>query len=456
MKSPVIFQNKKEKSQKQNKKREAGFLVMEALIALALLSLLVPAALFLSWSNGKLKIAAQSRLGSLASATDLIENGATYQMASSSLLYQHEFGRSTCSLVPQDQNKGFVGADIYTAGAIGAALNFTPNAVGTFVAAHNGFVYETTKPVSKSSPDFFIIDDRNLALPVMISSLVTGPGLAAVAVSGYYAYAANESSISQMRIIDIHDRTHPTVVSQLKLPVPNASTTEPLASSIFYDDGVLYLGTQKWNGDEFAVIDVSNPLSPFYVNGFDTGSLVNSIYENGGYVYLATPSTDAQMDILDIRNPQSIVDDSHFAPAGSAVLEGKAFAYDGGIGNASGNFFETAVATGTLYFARAGGGFNNTSQYELFSFNLAHDPYAQNPTFVRDIPGGVYGIVYADGYLFLATGDSNAGFQIWKSDFSKEVYSATLPSKPVSLACDHDRLYAALSNPAGFAAIVPR
>ncbi len=430
---------------------------MEALIALALMSLLVPTALFLSWSNGKLKIAAQSRLNSLANVADVIENGATYQMASSSLQYQHEFGRSTCSLVPQDQNKGFVGADIYTAGAVGTALNFTANAVGTFLSAHNGFVYETTEPVSKSSPDFFIVDDRNPAAPVIVSSLVTGPGLAALAVSGYYAYVANESTVSQLRVIDVHDRTHPVIVSQLKLPLPTASTTAPLASSIFYDDGYLYIGTQKWSGDEFAVIDVSNPASPSYVNGFDTASLVNSIYENGGFAYLAMPSTNAQMDILDVRNPQSIVDDSHFAPAGSAVLEGKSFAYDNGISNAAGTLFETASATaGALYFTRSGGGFNNTSQYELFSFDLSRDPYAQNPTFLHDIPGGVYGIIYADGYVFLATGDANAGFQIWKSDFSKEVYSAILPAKPVSLTCDHNRLYATLSNPVGFAAIIPR
>jgi len=407
---------------------------MEALIALAVMSLLVPAALDLSWSNGGLGAAAQSRMNSLSGASDYIENATTNQTASSTLQYQHEFGRTSCSIVPHDSNKGFVGADMY-------ASNLNLNAVGTSIVAHNGFVYETSIPNSKSYPDFFIIDDRNPSAPAIISSLVTGPGLAGITVAGYYAYVANESLVSQLRVIDIHDRAHPSIVGQIKLPLPTASTTEPLASSIFYDDGYAYLGTQKWDGDEFAILDVSNPKKPAYVNGFETGSLVNSIYENGGYAYLALPATDDQMDIVDVRNPNSIVDASHVAPAGSAVLEGKAFAYDG--------------TTQTLYFGRAGGGFNNTSQYELFSYNLAIDPYAQHPTFTRDIPGGVYGIAYSGGYVFLATGDSSAGFQIWKSDFSKEVYSATLPAKPVSLACDHDRLYLALSNSSGFTTVVP-
>jgi hypothetical protein len=439
MKLPAIFQN--------NALRSGGFLVFEALVALTLATLLIPAALELSWSNGRLFVLAQSEIGSTTNIADLIENGVTYQIASSSRLYQHEFGRSTCSLVPQDSSKGFVAADIYVSGVGSAVGGF-----GTDLAAHNGFVYETTEPASNTSPDFFIVDDRNPLAPVTVSSFVAGLGLAAVSVSGYYAYVANESAKSQLRVLDIHDRMHPAVVSQMKLPLPDASATGPFASSIFYDNGLVYLGTQKWDGNEMNIIDVSNPAMPLYVSGFQTDTLVNSIYENGGYVYAALPATNAQMDIFDARNPHSIMDISHFAPAGSAVLEGKAFAYDSGVA------FETANAgdaSGTLYFARSGGGFDNTSQYELFSFNLARDPYGQNPVFSRDIPGGVYGVVYSAGYVFLATGDPSAGFQIWKSDFSKEVYSSSLPAKPVSLLCDHNRLYAALSSPAGFAAIVP-
>jgi hypothetical protein len=447
MKLPVLYQS--EMQNKMSKEKSYGFLVMEALIALALMTMIVPSAMLLSLSNGKLIFSGQSKIVSLAGATDVIENGAINQIASSSLLYQHEFGKTTCSLAPQDTGKGFVSADIYSAGGVGMSLNFGTGAVGTNLVAHNGFVYETTVPASKTLPDFFVIDDQNFSAPKIISSLVTGPGLAAVAVSGYYAYVANESTVSQLKVIDIHDRTHPVMIAQLRLPLPNSSTTAPAASSIFYDNGLIYLGTQKWSGNEMNIINVSNPSAPSYLNGFETDSLVNSVYENGGYAYLAMPSTNVQMDVLDVRNPLSISDLSHVAPSGSAVLEGKVFSYD------SGASFETENATGTLYFARSGGGFNNTSQYEIFSYNLAHDPYAQNPLYFHDIPGGVYGAVFAGGYVFLATGDINAGFQIWKSDFSKEVYFATLPSNPISLSCDHNRLYAAFSNPAGFALIIP-
>jgi len=408
-----------------------GFLVMEALIALALLTLLIPAALDLSWSNGALSMAVHARLDSLSTVSDYIKNAAMNQTASSTLQYQHEFGGSSCAIVP---NKGFIDADIYPS-------NLNLNGIGTSLVAHDGFIYETVVPNSRSYPDFFIIDDRNSSTPAIVSSLVTGPGLAGIVVAGYYAYVANESTVSQLRVIDIHDRTHPIIIGQIKLPLPTASTTEPSASSIFYDEGYVYLGTQKWDGNEFSILDVSNPKKPLYVNGFKTGSLVNSIYGNGGYAYLALPATDVQMDIIDVRNPNSIVDLSHVAPAGSAVLEGKTFAYDN--------------TTKTLYFGRSGGGFNNTNQYELFSYNLAVDPYAQHPNYVRDIPGGVYGIAYSNGYIFLATGDANAGFQIWKNDFSKEVYSAVLPAKPISLSCDHDRLYFSLSNLNGFVTVVP-
>jgi hypothetical protein len=443
MKSPAIFLNK------------CGFLTLEALIALAVMTLIVPAALSLSWSNNRLAASARMRLDSLSNVADVIQNGAIRQIASSSLLYQHEFGKSTCNITPSDPKKGFVSADIYNTSILGSGIT------GTSVTARNGFIYETTDSSSQSAPDFFIIDARNPASPIIVSSLNTGPGLSAVTVSGYYVYVANESSLSQLQVIDIHDRTHPFVAAKLKLPLPDASSTAPSATSLFYDDGMIYLGTEKWNGLEFNAIDVSNPTSPMYRGGFETGSLVNAIYEYGGYAYVAGPDTE-QMRILDVHDPTNSKELSYFSPPGFAVLEGKTFALEDNTGNTIES--NTKNSTSTLYFARAGGGFNNTSQYELFSFNVPHDtpppnPIDQSEISGRDIPGGVYGVVAIPGFVFLATGDSSAGFQIWRSDLgdlSAKTVNVTLPGKPLSLWCDHGRLYSALADQTGFMIIIPR
>jgi hypothetical protein len=136
------------------------------------------------------------------------------------------------------------------------------------------------------------------------------------------------------------------------------------------------------------------------------------------------------------------------------VLEGKVFAVE-----EDDNASTTTIATDTmLYFGRDGGGFNNPSYFKLFSFDLSQDPLALHPIHGIDVLGGVYGIVVSGGYVFLAVGVGSGGtggtggfIQIWKSDLSAMIYSLTLPAGPVSLSCDHDRLYIGLNSKQGFA-----
>jgi hypothetical protein len=275
--------------------------------------MILPAALSLGWSTDALMASAQSELDSLASSSDIVSNGVTSMFANSAPVYRHEFGKYMCTVVPADADQGFVGAGVYM-----PALASLPPAA-TSLAARNGFVYEVTDVGAQSQPDFFIIDTRISSSSVLVSSLNTGPGLAAIAVAGHYAYVANESSISQLQIIDIADRSHPSMVSSLKLPLPNASSTAPHASAIYYSAGMIFLGTEKWDGPELNIIDVSNPLSPHYLGGFETGTLVNAVYVKNGFAYLAAADAQ-QLRIVDIHDPADIAEISYFSPTGSKRL----------------------------------------------------------------------------------------------------------------------------------------
>jgi hypothetical protein len=439
-----------------------GFLIFEALIAMAILIIIIPTAVSLGLSSQALQVMAEKELASTASAVDIISNGAVEQAASSRVRYSHEFGRSTCTVgsvfssdvsSPDDFSK----IKLYSGG-----IDIGVNASGTALTARNGFIYETVNSPTQSAADFFIIDAHDPSTPKLVSSLNTGPGLASIAVAGHYAYVANESSLSQLQVIDIEDRTHPVVVASLKLPLPQASTTAPHAASIFYNDGLIFLGTVKWSGDEFNSIDVTNPRSPMYLDGFNTDTLVNSVYVADStapsYAYVADADTD-QMRVLDISDPVHVALVSDFSPIGSVVLEGKTF----GIEDDS-----TEDSSTMLYFGRAGGGFDNPAYIKLFTFDLSRDPLVANPIHSIDIPGGVYGIVVSSGYVFLAVGASdvnNGGggnsecgssdgcIEIWKSDLSSMIYSLTLPALPVSLSCDHDRLYVGVASRQAFAVI---
>ena len=441
-----------------------GFLIFEALIAMAILIIIIPAAVSLSFSSQALQFVAEKELASAASATDIISNGAVEQATSSSVRYSDEFGKSTCTVGSAFSSNIFSPNDFQkiklyannpggsgNGSGNGGGIDIGANASGTALTSRNGFIYETVNSPTQLAPDFFIVDASDPSTPKFISSLNTGPGLADITVAGHYVYAANESSLSQLQVIDIEDRAHPIIVATLKLPLPQASTSPPHAASILYNDGLIFLGTVKWSGDEFNIIDVSNPWLPMYLGGFDTDTRVNSVYVAGStssYAYVADADID-QMRVLDVSDPAHVVLVSGFSPIGSAVLEGKTFGVEG--------TESTADSTSTmLYFGRAGGGFNNPNYYKLFSFDLSRDPLVAHPIHSIDIPGGVYGIVVSSGYVFLAGGGSSASsgcIQIWKSDLSAMLYSVALPALPVSLSCDHDRLYVGLASRQAFAVV---
>jgi hypothetical protein len=326
---------------------------------------------------------------------------------------------------------------------------------GASLTARNGFIYVALDSSIQSQADFFIIDARIPDTPSIVSSISTGPGLAAVTVAGHYAYTANKSSLSQLQVIDISDRANPIIVASLKLPLPTATTTAPHASSIFFSQGLIYLGTEKWNGAELNIIDVTKPLFPTYLGGFDTGSLVNDIYVKNAYAYVADADSH-QMRVLDVHDPMNIKEVSYFSPAGSQVLEGKALA-------------ASLASTTTLYLGRTGGGFNNTSDHELFSFDISSSSplitgqLIATSTHSHDIPGGVYGIGANGSLIYIGTHDSAAAIQAWSADLSNRINFLSITNMPSLIApgmstfiCDHDRFYPSFPNNQGFGVIIPR
>ncbi len=433
MKSQIILQNNEVLFLEKD---SGGYLIVEAIIAVSIVTMMMVSAVSILISDSKLKVVTQSKLDELSNASMDIENGPFTQTVISEQRYIHELGKSTCSL--NSNQYSFTASTTFLTG-----INLPSGSNVTDVIARNNIAYMTVDSANQSDPDFYIIDTDDVHKPFVLSAVNTGPGLASVTVAGHYAYVANESTVSQLEVIDIIDRTKPVIVSKLKLPLPTATTTPPHASSIYYDNGLILLGTEKWNGNELNTIDVHNPLSPQYLGGFDATTRINNIYANtysDSYVYSADADLN-QLRVIDNSIPVRPVLLSGFSPAGSAVLEGKVITA------------EDSSST-KFYFGRNGGGFDNPNQDELFVFDSKQDQLMANPLHSLNIPGGIYGIVVCGGYVFLAVGSSGntsptPSLQVWKNDFSKKVYQIPLPTRPASLSCDHDRLYIGLIGASG-------
>jgi Tfp pilus assembly protein PilV len=318
------------------------------------------------------------------------------------------------------------------------------------------FVLSTTSPSGK--PQYLGSVDN--------SSTVSG-GLNAVAVAGDYAYIANGyganfwngttgclsgPSCAQLQIIDVKP-TSPTylqvranfLVPTSTLAIAHVTGTggQAVGTSIFYHDGVIYLGlTKTATGPEFNIIDVHQFLSdpahgkPVWLGGYTVGAAVNDISMRGKYAYLATPNQE--LITLDISNPLSpVVTGGYDAP------------------DASGNGKRLALVGDRLYLGRT----VTAANPELYLLNNTNPGVLlPAPLGTKEISSSVNGLVIRDYLAFVLTSTSRQ-FQIWniKTPASITSYAPALsmPGDGSALDCEGNYLYAATNNGStGFLSVI--
>ncbi len=411
-----------------------GFLTIEIIIAFSLFILFTISIFALDTSMNQLRIWSVNRLVYIKESIEKLGTSTTtYKYGNDSVIvmsgpisiaqsnYSNAWGQSSCSSrISFDKNK----LTLNTRG-----INLGVGNVSTSIEVRDSIAYLTANGSSQAQPDLYIVDATQVR-PAVISSLNTGPGLSALALALPYIYVANQSTTAQMQIIDAHSRGVLKVVGELKLPLPQASTTPSIGKSIFYRNGYVYLGTTKWDGPEFYVINVSNPKVPVIVGSFETNTLVNDIYVIDNTAYLAT-SDEYQMRVLDIsdkNNPQLTYTSS---PSGWQTQEGKIVDY-----------FEDVLSLG-----RTVGGFNVTTNHEAFIFSSSSP---QSVAYSTDIPSGVYGIINRNPYIYLLTHTPGAEFQVFSNDLGSKVHAMSVSSStPVAMACDWSTLYFATGDSKG-------
>lgn len=300
---------------------------------------------------------------------------------------------------------------------------------------------------SNTLPTFFIFDiSDSEAKPEFISSMdndsAVKAGLNAIHVAGEYVYAASakQSNFStcasgvcgQLQVIDV-SISPPHVVKTFKIPGVTGTSGQAVGNSIFYKNGIVYLGlTKTGGGPEFNVIDVGgggaggSPTAPVFLGGFSVGNAVNAVSVQGGYAYVATPNSE-ELKILDVANP-------------SAIVRVGGFDAPGGSGNGKSLF----VSGDKLFFGRTLGG---NEFYVLDSTNQAGQ---LPPLGAKDLGNESLNDLLVRDYLgFLLT---NSQLQIWRVDepgsMSAWAPAITLPAngKGISLDCEKNSLFLA-SNP---------
>lgn len=292
----------------------------------------------------------------------------------------------------------------------------------TDLEIRNGIAYLSADSARADDPDILVADIRDPKNTQILSSTDTGPGIRAIALAGKRIYGAASSRVAQLHVLRLENLHSISFETAYKLPLPYATATPAVASSIAFDRGFLYLGTEKWDGDELGVVDVSGS-SPQKVGGFETDSKINAIFVHGSHAYVAA-SDEEQLRLLDVRNPTSLSLLDSFRPSGFSRQEGRAVAE-----------FE-----GRPLFGRTSGGFNLADDHEAFAWATSSKTLAEARSL--DIAGGVYGAIMDRERIYLATRTIGGELTVTDTDLSaSSSVSYELPVAPQALTCDSDHIY---------------
>lgn len=185
-------------------------------------------------------------------------------------------------------------------------------AIGDIDVYKNKLYVAIEKTGTKTDSTFFIFDVDNPSFPTLLNKMDNAPttinGFGSLAVNKNYAYFANNHNsdfstcsqnynCAQLQIINLDS----SVISNFKLPEIFGKSGQ--GNSIFYKNGYIYLGLTKANGPEFNIIKVNDVNNPVVVGSFEIGAGINDIYVKGDYAYLATADSARELIILNIANP---------------------------------------------------------------------------------------------------------------------------------------------------------
>jgi hypothetical protein len=292
------------------------------------------------------------------------------------------------------------------------------------IQVFNKIAYVALDSTTASDPDFEIIDLRSQDVPVVLSSLNTGPGLRSLVLKGQNIFAAAPSTLGQIQVIDVTDKTRPQFIGRYKIPLPSTTTPPTLGNVVAIYGTDLYIGTDKWDGPEFNVFDIVEPHNPQYLYGSEIDSKVNDIFPIGDRAYVASAG----------EYPLIVIDTNRLN-LDSRIL-GKLSLSGWQRQSAS----RLDLVENALMLGRYSGGYNIPTDHELYK--LSDDRNSISISKSTDISGGVYGIVGDHDGVFATVQGSDQGFRYFDHDLASSTLFK-IGRDVSSLTCDNSDLYVA-------------
>lgn len=294
----------------------------------------------------------------------------------------------------------------------------------TGISVRNKLVYMTGTASQSSKSDFFVIDALDGTHPSLVANINIGPGSNALAISGNFAYVANDDSSNQLSIINISATSSPTNIKNFTLSGNNEE-----AQSIAATGTIVLIGTENDPSTELYLVDVSSPSSPLIKSSLEIGGSVNRIVILGNRAFLATSSSTKEFMVVDISNPNAPVITATVNLPGS---------------NAAIGLYVNSQDDRTYITRESAAG--TSPEINVYDVTAPDAPILLgSKEFSNDIPA----VFAADTLMFLGTAVSNLEFQIFTAtDPMALAYYAGLnfPQVANDIAFESNILYIAVRS----------
>ncbi len=179
-----------------------------------------------------------------------------------------------------------------------SALNGTAVSDGYTLKINNGYAYLGTKLGGSGINEFFIIDISNANFPIVVGSTRAYGNVWDMKIAGDYAYLATDSSGSEIRVINIKNKTAPMQVGLYDF------AGSKVARSIEQMGTITYVGLSDGT---LAVINFSDVTSPVLLGSVNTGGAsLTKLSVASHYVVASVDSTSVGLLAIDVVNPSNM------------------------------------------------------------------------------------------------------------------------------------------------------
>lgn len=218
---------------------------------------------------------------------------------------------TTASVTANSEFSNWTAATKSWANAIKAGNVNAGSTAGVKVATSGNYAYIVD---NGATSNFIIVNISNPAAPTVVSTSSFVASMTNVAVSGNYAYVTTNNVSKILLVINISNPAAPTVVGTLS----TVGTAQ--GDAVFVSGNYAYLtrNTDTTTGSyEFNVVNISNPAAPSLVGGYDNDHDMRDIWGSGNYMYVANSSTTTPMLVINVSTPTAPTLVTTFNPASS-------------------------------------------------------------------------------------------------------------------------------------------